>query len=419
MTEKIQPENTCQDDYDPNSLAFDEAAKRIFHMLTPLQAYEVVDIRTALNRTLFEAVASTIDVPAFTNSAMDGYAVRYSDVQAQTPLKIIGKSFAGKPFDGQVNAGEAVRIMTGASMPKGADTVIMQEHVATEGDKLRISGNHKVGQNIRKKGEDLQIGATALEKGRKLNAADIGLLASMGISQVKVTRRLRVAFFSTGDELKNLGESLQTGQIYDSNRYTSYCMLRQLSCETLDMGIVPDQPAAIEQAFKTAAQNADVLITSGGVSVGEADFVKTTLEKLGRVNFWKIAMKPGRPLAVGKLGQCYFFGLPGNPVSAMVTFYQLVQPALRYLMGQSITENAYLTVKCITPLKKRPGRIEFQRGILFRDENGELVVKTTGNQGSHVLSSMSQANCFIVLAPDCDGVAANSYVKVQTLGNLM
>lgn len=423
---KIKQKNTsqasCADDFDPNSLNMENARLQIQKMLKPITSFEQIDIRIALNRVLFEDINSRINVPSHTNSAMDGYAIRYEDIERapQTPLNVIGKAFAGNPYiSTPLSAGTCVRIMTGASIPDGADTVVMQEHVEVEDQSIQIIGEHKKGQNIRLQGEDLKIGDVALEKGRKLNAADIGLLASMGISEVKVTRPLRVAFFSTGDELKNVGEILETGQIYDSNRYTLYSMLRQLNCDVIDMGIVKDKPELIENAFQTASQNADVLITTGGVSVGEADFVKVTLEKLGKVNFWKIAMKPGRPLAVGTLDSCYFFGLPGNPVSAMVTFYQFIQPALRFLMGQKEIENSFLRVKCISPLKKRPGRVEFQRGILFLNENDEFVVKSTGNQGSHVLSSMSQANCFIVLEQDCGNVSENSIVKVQAFENFM
>lgn len=408
---------SCADDYDPNSLNMDEAVTRIHSMLHPVNAYEQLDIRQALNRVLFENVSSTINVPSHTNSAMDGYAIKYAD--KDKTLSVIGNSFAGHPYDGVLESGQAIRIMTGAAIPDGADTVVMQEHVKTHETAIEITHSIKSGENIRQKGEDLKIGDTALSKGRKIIASDVGLLASMGISEVKVSRKLRVAFFSTGDELKNVGEPLEYGQIYDSNRYTLYCMLNQLGCDVIDMGIIPDNKEKIESAFKIAAHNADVLITSGGVSVGEADFVKLTLEKLGKINFWKIAMKPGRPLAVGTIDKSYFFGLPGNPVSAMVTFFQFVQPALRFLMGQSQYENSYQEVKCVSPLKKRPGRVEFQRGILFKDENGKTVVKTTGNQGSHVLSSMSKANCFIILEQDCGQVDVGTTVKVQAFETLM
>jgi len=408
---------SCADDFDPNSLNMEDAIKRIQSMLSPLNAYEQIDIRRALGKTLFENVKSTINVPAYTNSAMDGYAIKHAE--RENNLLLSGTAFAGKPFEGTLKDNETIRIMTGAAIPEGADTVVMQEHVETQESSIKLTRPISFGENIRKQGEDLKLGETALQKGRQLRASDIGLLASMGISEVKVTRNLRVAFFSTGDELKNVGEPLEHGQIYDSNRYTLHCMLEKLGCNVLDMGIIPDNIDEIESAFNTASKNSDVLITSGGVSVGEADFVKITLEKLGKVNFWKIAMKPGRPLAVGTIDNAYFFGLPGNPVSAMVTFYQFVQPALRFLMGQSQFENSVLHIKCISKLKKRPGRVEFQRGILFKDENGDFVVKTTGNQGSHVLSSMSKANCFIILEQDSGNIDEGTIVKVQTFESLM
>ena len=413
---KNTAQTSCDDDYDPNSLNMDQAIEKIHAMLRPVESFEQLDIRQSLNRVLFEDIKSTINVPSHTNSAMDGYAIQFSE--QEKPLEVVGSAFAGKPFEGELQSGQAIRIMTGASMPSGADSVVMQEHVEREDNIIRLTKTLKQGENVREKGEDLAIGESALTKGRLLQASDIGLLASMGISEVKVARKLRVAFFSTGDELKNVGETLEAGQIYDSNRYTIYAMLKNLGCEVVDMGIIPDNEEKIESAFKIASANADVLITSGGVSVGDADFVKLTLEKLGKVNFWKIAMKPGRPLAVGTLQNCYFFGLPGNPVSAMVTFYQFVRPALRFLMGQTQFENHFLQLKCISPLKKRPGRVEFQRGIYFQDENGQFVVKSTGNQGSHVLSSMSKANCFIILDQDQGKVEAGSLVKVQTFESL-
>jgi len=406
---------SCADDHDPNSLDMAIAKQKISEMIKPVNGFESVAIRNALNRTLSADVLSTIDVPAYTNSAMDGYAIKYSDIQQEgvSSLEITGVAYAGKPFTGSIQNGQCVRIMTGAMLPEGVDTVIMQEHVEVKDNCIHLSATHQQGQNIRHAGEDLKIGAPALHKGTAIKPADIGLIASLGITEVTVSRNLRVAFFSTGDELRSIGETLQQGQIYDSNRYTLYCMLSNLGVEIMDMGIIPDDPGRIQQAFQTAADEADLLITTGGVSVGDADYVKQTLEDLGEVNFWKIAMKPGRPLAVGKVNNAYFFGLPGNPVSAMVTFYQFVQPAIRQLMGQTKTEPHMIRIKTVSNLKKRPGRVDFQRGILFINDDGEHVVKTTGNQGSHVLSSMSEANCFIVLAQDSGSIKSGEYVDVQ------
>jgi len=424
MTEQTPSTNktdSCEDEYDPNSLSVDQALIRIKEQVIPLSSFEQVAIRDGLGRTLAKDVLSTINVPAFTNSAMDGYALQHKDIQSEnsTSLNVIGTAYAGKPYIGSISSGQCIRIMTGAAMPDDADTVVIQEHVTREADNIVLEAKHKKGQNIRLFGEDLKVGEVALDKGEKLKAADIGLIASLGIAEISVCRKIRVAFFSTGDELRSIGETLGEGQIYDSNRYTVFSMLKSFGVEILDMGIVKDNPESIRLAFKTAANNADVLITTGGVSVGDADYVKQTLESLGEVNFWKIAMKPGRPLAVGSLGDCMFFGLPGNPVSAMVTFYQFVQPALRQIQGQKQINNTTIQLKCISTLKKRPGRVDFQRGIIFTDENGQYQVKTTGNQGSHVLSSMCQANCFIVLSQDSGNIEAGSLVQVQPFEGLM
>jgi molybdopterin molybdotransferase len=376
---------------------------------------------------LAKDVLSQINVPPHENSAMDGYAVRGADLPTvgKAQLTVIGTSLAGQPYTETIQAGQCARIFTGAVIPKGTDTVIMQEHVQRSGDVIIIGAEHKTGQNVRPVGEDITIGQAVLKAGKLLSPADIGLLASLGIPEVKVFRRLRVAFFSTGDELCAVGEVPQPGQIYDSNRYTLYGMLTRLGVEIIDMGVVRDKPDEIENAFLSAANRNDAIITSGGVSVGDADYVTDTLRRLGEVNFWKVAMKPGKPLTFGKiqdlnsLNSAVFFGLPGNPVSAMVTFYQFVQPALRRMMGQKQVTPTRVTVPCISPLKKRPGRMEFQRGILETDEQGRLVVRSTGKQGSGILSSMSQANCFIILPVECGNVAAGSEVLVEPFEGLV
>lgn len=410
---------TCQDDFDPNSVNIIEAQKKIKSMLHAVSESETIMIRDALDRTLSTDVLSTIDVPAYTNSAMDGYAINGEDLEKMPSFTLVGIAYAGKPYNGSVKTGECIRIMTGAPVCEGIDTVIMQEHVTVDDKKITINGAQKRGQNIREKGEDLKKGSPAIDAGRRLTASDIGLLSSLGIAKVSVKRKVRVAILSTGDELKDVDESLGAGQIYDSNRYTIYCMLLRLGVEIIDLGIIKDDPEDIKKAFEKAADSADVVITSGGVSVGDADYVKQTLEDLGTVNFWKIAMKPGRPLAVGQIKNAFFFGLPGNPVSAMVTFYQCVQPAIREIMGQTLVANPSVEMKCISKLKKRPGRVEFQRGVIITTDNGQKVVKSTGNQGSHVLSSMSEANCFIVLPMECGNVAENSVVEVQPFEGLI
>ncbi|MSR15078.1 MAG: molybdopterin molybdenumtransferase MoeA [Gammaproteobacteria bacterium] len=409
----VQP--SCDDDYDPNSLTCAEARLRIAAHVKPLLAAESVPVRDALGRVLASPVVSRIDVPGHLNSAMDGYAIVATDLPAEgvRELTVIGSSFAGKPFYGTLVPGQAVRIMTGAVVPEGADTILLQELVEARGDRIRIDGRHQPRQHLRAIGEDIARGQTILTAGQRITPAELGLIASLGITELKVLRKPRVAFFSTGDELRSLGEPLGIGEIYDSNRYTLFGMLTRLGVEIADLGVVADDPDALQAAFVSASADADVVITSGGVSVGEADYTKEILSRLGEVKFWKVAMKPGRPLAFGDLGHALFFGLPGNPVSVMVTFYQFVQPALLQLMGTSASEYPVLRAHTTTLLKKRPGRVEYQRARLARDENGAYVVSATGDQGSGILSSMSNANCFIVLDMETGRVEAGSLVDVQ------
>jgi molybdopterin molybdotransferase len=413
---------SCADDYDPNSMPVAKARDFIHQFLDPVSGTLRVPVRAALGRVLAADVLSPVDVPAHRNSAMDGWAMRSADLKAEgeSTLQEIGASFAGKPFGGKVAAGQCVRIMTGGVVPEGADTVVMQERAKASGKSVTFAGGQKTGQNVREAGEDLKAGSTALRKGRIVRPAELGLIASLGIGEVAVYRPLRVAFFSTGDELKSVGTALGEGEIYDSNRYTLHGMLTRLGCEVLDMGVVRDDPKLLERAFHEAAANADVVITSGGVSVGEADFVKDMLGKLGEVVFWKIAMKPGRPLAYGKIGAAHFFGLPGNPVSVMVTFYQFVRDALLVLSGANPVEPVpTFSAKCTSRLKKAPGRTEFQRGILTRAPDGTLDVKPTGEQGSGILKSMSDANCFIILGDTTGNVEPGTPVEVQLLEGIV
>jgi molybdopterin molybdotransferase len=411
-------EASCADDYDPNSMPVAKARAFIHQFLDPVTGTLRVPVRSALGRVLSEDIHSPVDVPAHRNSAMDGWAVRAADLKGEgdTTLQEIGASFAGRPYAGNLGPGQCVRIMTGGVVPPGADTVIMQERAKADGKSIAFAPGQKPGQNVREAGEDLKAGSVALRKGRIVRPAELGLIASLGVSEVAVYRPLRVAFFSTGDELKSVGTTLGEGEIYDSNRYTLHGMLTRLGCEVLDMGVVRDDPKLLEKAFAEASANADVVITSGGVSVGEADFVKAMLDKLGEVVFWKIAMKPGRPLAYGKIGGAHFFGLPGNPVSVMVTFYQFVRDALLALSGVSPVEPVpTFMAACSARLKKAPGRTEFQRGILTRDAQGALSVKPTGEQGSGILKSMSDANCFMILGDATGNVEPGTMVEVQLL----
>ena len=409
---------SCADDYDPNSMPVDKARELIARFLKPVGVAERVHLRAALGRVLAEDLVSPLAVPAHDNSAMDGYALRFADLQTagETTLRMAGTALAGAPFAGAAAPGTCIRIMTGAIVPEGTDTVVMQEHVRAQGNQITIGSGHRLGQNVRLAGEDLKLGQVALARGTLLRPAAIGLIASLGIGEIAVYRKLRVAFFSTGDELRSIGTPLAAGQIYDSNRYTLHGMLTRLGCDVLDMGVVPDVPELLEQAFKQAGENADVVITSGGVSVGEADFVKELLTRLGEVVFWKIAMKPGRPLAYGRLGDAHFFGLPGNPVSVMVTFYQFVRDALLKLSGcDPVPALPALKAVCTSNLRKAPGRTEFQRGVLTQDASGNWSVRVTGEQGSGILSSMTEANCFIVIPQAQGNLSAGTMVDVQVM----
>ncbi len=412
---------SCMDDYDPNSLPANVALDRIKSSLSAVRGEIKVPVRSALNNVLAEHIQSTMNVPSAVNSAMDGYALSATDIPGEgtKELSVVGTSWAGIPLNRPVKSGECARIMTGGILPEGTDTVIIQESVERLDDVIRIASGTGQGDNVRQIGEDIAVGDQVLALGTRLTAADLGLLASLGIGEVSIKRKIRVAFFSTGDELRSLGESLDEGSVYDSNRYTLYGMLTRLGCDLLDMGVIRDKREDIEAAFLAAAENADVVITSGGVSVGEADFVKETLDKLGQVEFWKVAMKPGRPLAFGRVKNACFFGLPGNPVSVMVTFYQFVQPALRKMMGETRTEVMCMKVPSASRLKKRPGRLEYQRGIMERDKQGQLVVRKTGAQGSGILSSMSQANCFIILPIESSTVEVGALVDVQPFFGLV
>jgi len=415
---------SCVDGYDPDALRVDKAGEAIRACLAPVTQTETVAIRDSLGRVLAQEIVPQINVPGHDNSAMDGWAVRIADVQSdkEAQLREIGKALAGRPFQGAVGPGQCVRVMTGAVMPQGADSVVVQEVCRANEDRITVPPGQKAGQNVRAAGEDLKAGVAVLRPGQPVGAAELGLMASLGIAKVKVVRRLRVAFFSTGDELVSIGTPLAPGQVYDSNRYTLHGMLSGLGVEIIDLGVVRDDPQLLEAAFATAAAKADAIITTGGVSVGEADFVKQLMAKLGEVLFWKIAMRPGRPMAFGRIkcggNSAFLFGLPGNPVAVMVTFHQFVRDALLILGGRTDSVAIpLLQAVSASAIRKVAGRTEYQRGVLF-EEHGTRKVRTTGQQGSGVLRSMSEANCYIVLEHERGKVEAGELVSVQLLAAL-
>lgn len=411
---------SCIDGYDPEALPVAKVNEVIRGFVKPVAGFEQAAIRAALNRVLAEDLISPINVPAHDNSAMDGWALRSSDLGASEAVTLteIGAALAGQEYTGRPGPGECVRITTGAVMPYGCDTVIPMEIVKAEGKRITIPPKQEAGANRRLAGEDLHKGKPALKAGALLRPSELGLIASLGIAEIKVRRRLRVAFFSTGDELRSIGEPLSEGQVYDSNRYTIFGMLTRLGVEIIDMGVVRDDPASLEAAFRLAASEADAVITSGGVSVGEADYTKQMMKQLGEVVFWRIAMRPGRPMAFGRISDgnrsAYLFGLPGNPVAVMVTFYHFVRGALLHMMGRPDLDLPLLQVKSQEAMRKKPGRTEYQRGVL-ETRNGETTVRITGSQGSGILRSMSEANCFVVLRHEQGSVKPGDLVDVMVM----
>lgn len=417
-SERTQPIDCYEGD--PELLPVAEALRRIDAQTTIVAGNEQVALRQALGRIVAQAVISPMNVPGHTNSAMDGYALSAEDlpVNGSRRLTVPGTAWAGRPYHGEVARGSAVRVMTGAVMPRGTDTVIMKEQVEeqclAEGEAIVIGTGHRAGQNVRQAGEDIAIGDRVLNAGKRIMPAELGLLGSLGIAEVSVKRRLRVAFFSTGDELRSLGEPLALGEVYDSNRYILYGMLTRLGAELIDLGVIRDEPEAVRGAFLEAARLGDAVISTGGASTGDADYIGQTLAELGEVRFWRIAIRPGRPLAFGRIGEALFFGLPGNPVAVMVTFYQFVQPALIRMMGSSESHpNPTVRATCLSPLRKRPGRVEIYRAILARDADGRPTVRSSGKTGSGLLHTMSDANCFIILPEDGKSVEPGAEVDVQ------
>ena len=422
--------------YDPSALPVAQAREFIARLVPRVTAVEMLPLRSALGRVLARDVVSAFDVPAHDNAAMDGYALRAADLAAVVPtrLAMAGTGLAGQPFRGDVPAGQCLRITTGAVMPAGLDTVVPQEFVRLDGDAIIVPpAVVRAGDNRRFAGEDLAAGESALPAGRVLRPADLGLIASLGLAEVPVWRRLRVAFFSTGDELRSIGQALDEGCVYDSNRYTLWGMLQRLGVELHDLGVVRDDPAALEAAFREAAGCADAVITSGGVSVGEADHTKAIMARLGEVLFWRIAMRPGRPMALGRIGarpgaegrigsddeQAILFGLPGNPVAVMVTFYAFVRDALLAMSGARVEPLPMLRARSTAAIRKRRGRTEYQRGTVSRDPEGGWQVAITGAQGSGILRSMSVANGLVVLGHDQGDVAIGDTLDVLPFDGLI
>jgi molybdopterin molybdotransferase len=397
----------------PGLLPFEQAMEKMLSAIQPICETEFIPLSKALNRVLASDISSPLNVPPHNNSAMDGYAFRLASLQENNTLTMVGRSMAGAPFQGSCNLGECIRIMTGAKLPNCCDTVEMQENCQATENSITFLEDREFNDNIRFSGEDISINQQVFPQGKKLSAIDIGVLASLGVPNIEVFRKITVAVLATGDELKSPGETLNEGDIFESNSYALIAMLTKLNVTVINFGIIGDDEQAIRNAFEQADQQADVVISSGGVSVGDADYTKLVLEQLGEIGFWKIAMKPGKPFAFGKLPNSYFFGLPGNPVSALVTAHQLAIPALLKLQNAQPKNKPLLKVKTATKLNKRAGRMDFQRAILSTNDQGEMTVTSTGSQGSGILTSMSTANCYIVLPSSQGKVAANEIVDVQ------
>lgn len=398
---------------EPGMISVEACRDLLMNEVRPLDIREEVALSEAAGRALAGDIIATLSVPPCDNSAMDGYAIHAADLQGGTPLEVVGKAFAGKPWDGELNPGTCVRIMTGASIPRGCSAVIMQENTTGDATSITMEKTLKPGENIRRQGEDIRTGECLLTPGRRLSPADVGLLASQGIGKLEVFRRLTVAVLSTGDELVPPGSPLAPGQIHDSNRYMLVSALRGLGFEVLDLGLVADNPERLRAVLEEADASADAIVTSGGVSVGEADYIKDIIGEMGEIRIWKVAIKPGKPFAFGRLPGSLFFGLPGNPVSSLVTLYQLALPALMTCQGLTWQPPLRWRATLTAGIKKKPGRADFQRGLVQSDGQGGMQVAPVGNQGSAVLTSMSRSNCFIVLGEDDASLDAGAPVDVE------
>jgi molybdopterin molybdotransferase len=403
----------------PGLLPFEQALETMLLQVSPVKETLILPISQALNYVLAQDITSPLNVPPHDNSAMDGYGFALESLVVNKTLTLVGRSMAGSPFQGICQPGECIRIMTGAKMPRGCDSVEMQENVKVDNNHITFLQEKIYGSHVRKAGEDIQINQDVLKSDHKLSAVDIGVLASLGVADIIVYRKVKVAILATGDELRLPGQTLRSGDIYESNSFVLAAMLEKLHVNVIDFGIIEDDFSAIKAAFVSADEQADAVISSGGVSVGDADYTKTVLDELGEIGFWKIAMKPGKPFAFGKLNNSIFFGLPGNPVSALVTFHQLVLVVLTKMQNAKNLKRTHLTVKCSSELIKSPGRMDFQRGIFSVNDEGENVVTSTGAQGSGILSSLAKANCYIILPRGQGKVVAGEKVNIQLFDHFL
>ncbi len=412
--------DACAQEKKPLS-SITEALARIATAIESVTETERVSLKNALGRVLAEPLYSVINSPFDRNSAMDGYAFSSTDLipEQEVTLTQIGYSWAGQPFQGKLQAGQCVRIFTGAVLPAEADSVVMQEQAQINESLISFPAQTKGKQHIREIGEDIKQGDLVCAAHKKITAIDLGLLASTGIDRVAVKRKVKIAFFSTGNELTALDQALESGKIYDSNRYLLSGLLTDPCYQITDLGVIADDPQQLEDCIVAAAKNHDLIISTGGASVGDADFIKEVLARCGKVDFWKIAIKPGKPLAFGKINDCHFFGLPGNPVAVIVTYQHIVAPALEQLSGMPMSQPLQLLAKCTTTLKKSIGRQEYQRGILSQNDNGELLVASSGQQGSNILSAAGAANCYIVLPIECDGIQPGETVRIELINNIV
>ncbi|MFW9640936.1 bifunctional molybdopterin-guanine dinucleotide biosynthesis adaptor protein MobB/molybdopterin molybdotransferase MoeA [Vibrio parahaemolyticus] len=405
----------CCDTLSPAFLSVVQGQEKILSLVNTVSEIEACKIENAYGRVLAEHIISPVNVPQYTNSAMDGYAIRSDDVDRDS-YQVVAEVMAGHAYDQPLQVGQAVKIMTGAPTPLNGDTVVMREQASQEGDKVTFNGAHiKAGQNVRQAGEDLTIGSDVFTAGTRLASPEMGMIASLGFGEANVFRKLKVAVFSTGDEVQAPGTEQKANSIYDSNRFTIMGMLEKLGCEILDFGILEDNEQLMIEALENASAQADVVMTSGGVSVGDADYIKLALDKLGQIDFWRINMRPGRPLAFGQINNKPFFGLPGNPVAVMVSFINFVEPALRKMQGEQGWKPLKVNAIATKNLRSRQGRTEFSRGIYELDNTGRLTVRTTGKQGSGILRSMSEANCLIEISPAIDTVKAGESVTIIPL----